>query len=173
MNAQRALKNVTDLLTTLERVGVRAWLQDGTLLGLVRDGRLIPWDHDTDTGCLINDWTSEAHEALERAGFTLAKALGTPENGLQHRWVRDGEKTDIFFHYVTGSEQWHAAYEAGSAQWRYTYPLLEFERMTVLGERVWAPSPPELFLAQKYGPDWRTPKQRWHFARDPMNGSKQ
>jgi hypothetical protein len=172
MNASRALDNVTLLVTALESVGVRAWLQDGTLLGLVRDGRLIPWDHDTDTGCLITDWTPDAQVALERAGFTLARALGRPEDGWQHRWVRAGEKTDIFFHYVSGSEQWHAAYEAGSVQWRFSYPLLELERARVLDRDVWLPSPPEAFLERKYGPDWRTPRRQWHFARDPLNGER-
>ena len=172
MNRATALRNVTDLLTTLQKVGVQAWLQDGTLLGLVRDHELIPWDHDTDTGCLITDWTPEAHTALEAAGFKLKAELGTRENGWQHRWVRDREKTDIFFHYLDGNTQWHAAYVGGTIQYRYTYPRLALEPFEVLGQTVMAPSPPEAFLETKYGPDWRTPTARWHFATSPLNGQR-
>jgi lipopolysaccharide cholinephosphotransferase len=150
---------------------VTGWVQDGTLLGLIRDDALIPWDHDTDTGVLITDWRPEAEAALHAAGFRLTGALGAPENGLQHRWKRAGEKTDIFFHYLDGRAQWHAAYEH-SRQWRYYYPRFGLEAYrTPLGV-VRVPSPPESFLEAKYGADWRTPKRRWHFARDPKNGRR-
>jgi hypothetical protein len=151
---------------------VTGWLQDGTLLGLVRDGALIPWDRDTDTGVLIQDWTPEAHAALEAAGFTLKDTLGRPEDGLQHRWTRDGEKTDIFFHYEDGDRQWHAAYHHGR-QYRYAYPLFALEPYEVNGVMVMAPSPPEAFLRTKYGADWRVPKRDWHFATSPLNSERQ
>lgn len=34
----------------LEQAGVRYWIDDGTLLGIVRDGDIIPWDDDVDIG---------------------------------------------------------------------------------------------------------------------------
>jgi hypothetical protein len=170
MNPTVALRNTVDLLTILESVGVPAWVQDGTLLGLVRDGRLIPWDHDTDTGCMIADWKPEARDALEAAGFAL-RTLGEPDNGWQHRWSRGGEKTDIFFHYPHDGGQWHAAYMS-KAQYRFNYPRLSFERLRVLDRDVLIPSPPESFLETKYGADWRKPRRKWHFARDPVNGQR-
>jgi len=172
MNREIALRNVTSLLQTLERVGVTAWIQDGTLLGLTRDGTLIPWDHDTDTGCFITDWTPAAHAALQAEGFTLRGTLGHPENGWQHRWARDGEKTDIFFHYLDGRRQWHAAYHAGR-QYRYAYDRFPLERFEAGGVSVWVPSPPEAFLLTKYGEDWRKPKRAWHFATSPANARRQ
>ncbi|WP_153304148.1 LicD family protein [Desulfovermiculus halophilus] len=41
------------LLRTIDifnQVGVRYWLDDGTLLGIMREGDLIPWDNDVDLG---------------------------------------------------------------------------------------------------------------------------
>ena len=35
-----------DSLDIFERNGIKYWIDDGTLLGIIRDGDLIPWDHD-------------------------------------------------------------------------------------------------------------------------------
>ena len=41
------LSRVVDII---EDVGIEYWLEGGTCLGAVRDGRFIPWDHDVDLG---------------------------------------------------------------------------------------------------------------------------
>ena len=46
------LINTTKLL---ERAGITYWLDYGTLLAAVRDGELIPWDHDADIGYFASD----------------------------------------------------------------------------------------------------------------------
>jgi len=172
LNNRVALQNTRDLLKALASVGVKAWVQDGTLLGLVRDGRVIPWDHDTDTGCFAEDWTQAAHDALVAAGFSLAKSLGVRGDGWQHRWVRAGVKTDIFFYYPSGSGTvWHAAY-LGNQQYRFEYEPFRVRAIGTSAGPMLAPDPPEAFLAAKYGADWRTPKRKWHFARDPVNGRR-
>jgi hypothetical protein len=168
-----ALRNVSDILLTLQDCGAPAWVQDGTLLGLIRNGRTIPWDHDTDTGTHISSWSAECHQALEQAGFTLEGVLGAIENGLQHRWTRDGVKTDIFFYYTNpDSSIWHAAYLSNTRQYRFTYPAFGLAPIETTAGPMLAPDPPELFLVTKYGEDWRTPKRRWHFAGSPLNHTR-
>jgi hypothetical protein len=39
----------------LDRHGIRHWLDYGSLLGVVRNGRLVPWDSDVDLGILAED----------------------------------------------------------------------------------------------------------------------
>ena len=174
LNADTALRNTRDLLNVLRECGINAWVQDGTLLGLVRDGAIIPWDHDTDTGALVSEWNEVAMAALQRAGFTLAKTLGSRENGWQHRWTRKGVKTDIFFYYPNeDGSVWHAAYVNGSKQYRFTYPeRFSLAPISTKFGPIPAPSPPEAFLETKYGTDWRTPKRNWHFALSPVNASR-
>lgn len=173
LNAEKALRNTRDLLDALHSAGVTAWVQDGTLLGLVRDGTVIPWDHDTDTGMFASDWSDACHDALAAAGFTLKKALGKRSNGWQHRWVRDGVKTDIFFYYPSGGGRvWHAAYVSERKQYRFTYDAFDVAPLETSAGVMLAPSPPEAFLVAKYGADWRTPKRKWHFAYDPLNASR-
>src|SRR5690606_20464286 len=46
--AQRALAMLHRVTKTLETAGVTYWLDHGTLLGIVREQRLLPWDTDMD-----------------------------------------------------------------------------------------------------------------------------
>lgn len=166
----QALANVRDMLDTLTAHGVRAWVQDGTLLGLIRDGRVIPWDHDTDVGAFMTDWNVHAHHALLESGWHLKATLGKTDDGLQHRWTRNGIKTDIFFYYTNPDGSiWHAAYVNNVKQYRFTYAAFGTKLIDTSAGMMLAPDPPEAFLVAKYGSDWRTPKRKWHFARDPKN----
>lgn len=49
-----ALLNIKALLLRIidifDEKGIRYWVDDGTLLGIIRDGDLIPWDNDIDLG---------------------------------------------------------------------------------------------------------------------------
>ena len=51
-NGVRILKDISDLL---ERENIQYWLDGGTLLGVVRDNKLIDGDIDIDIGILIED----------------------------------------------------------------------------------------------------------------------
>ena len=48
-------KNFVETLILLEKNNIFYWICHGTLLGLIRDKDLIPWDHDVD----IAVWYSE------------------------------------------------------------------------------------------------------------------
>lgn len=168
-----ALRNVHDMLQILNNLRITSWVQDGTLLGLMRDGCVIRWDHDTDIGAYASHWLPKAHLELEEAGFQLDGVLGTTMNGWQHRWIREGVKTDIFFYYRNEDDTiWHAAYLADKTQYRFTYPTFNLATIETSAGPMLAPDPPERFLETKYGPDWRTPQRRWHFATSPLNHTR-
>lgn len=41
----------------VDKHGVEFWLDSGTLLGAVRDGKIIPWEHDIDLATwYTNSW---------------------------------------------------------------------------------------------------------------------
>jgi len=174
INNREAIKNTRDILDTLASCGINAWIQDGTLLGLVREGRIIPWDHDTDTGVFYSDWNDAAFDALTEEGFELTATLGSRTDGWQHRWTRNNVKTDIFFYYTNEDTTiWHAAYVQKTIQYRFTYPHFDTSPLRTAAGGFNAPDPPVNFLVTKYGADWKKPQRRWHFANSPLNGAKQ
>jgi len=45
-NVEIALKMLHDVCTELEKKKADYWLEGGTLLGVIRENRLLPWDND-------------------------------------------------------------------------------------------------------------------------------
>ena len=56
-----------EIASILVRHGLRAWVDTGTLLGLVRDGRLIPHDGDIDLVVTDPDLVGRAEELQDVA----------------------------------------------------------------------------------------------------------
>ena len=63
------LNMIQAVIAVLEGLGIACWIDQGTLLGLVRDGRLLPkdWDHDIDIGV----WASQFFPRRKQACLTL------------------------------------------------------------------------------------------------------
>ena len=62
-------KNFVEIIKLFNREKINYWLCHGTLLGLIRDKQLIPWDHDID----IAVWS---HENLRQKILKLFKKRG-------------------------------------------------------------------------------------------------
>lgn len=66
----RNLKLVVEILDALN---VKYWVNNGTLLGLVRNGHLLPWDTDVDIGVdASSPFPIEALDALIERGFQVS-----------------------------------------------------------------------------------------------------
>jgi len=50
MDEKAAIKALRQVKEILDAHGIEFWLDNGTLLGAVRNGKFIPWDHDIDLG---------------------------------------------------------------------------------------------------------------------------
>ena len=54
-NIEIALKILHDVTTEFEAASIPYWLEGGTLLGIIRENRLLPWDNDMDISMYIAD----------------------------------------------------------------------------------------------------------------------
>lgn len=68
-----AVENLREVKEIFDRFGVRYWLDLGTLLGTVRDGKIIKWDHDIDLGTMEDSWEKIASALPEfgKKGFDI------------------------------------------------------------------------------------------------------
>jgi len=50
MDAKAAVKNLKEIKDIFDKAGITFWIDSGTLLGAVRNGKFIEWDEDIDLG---------------------------------------------------------------------------------------------------------------------------
>ena len=81
MDEQAAKSVLQEVAAILGRHRISFWLDSGTLLAAVRDGKLIPWDNDIDLGMWENDV-----EVLLENGHALDELN---QHGFQYYFLSD------------------------------------------------------------------------------------
>lgn len=182
--AKKMLLSITELL---DREGVVYHLEGGTLLGIVRDQALLPWDHDVDIsipscelvklrklksrirmlGYKIHErpatsaqpfWEVGQTRVLKVRGFWISILKNLIPSLRSQRVI-----LDIFVKYDhEGYTYWQAFDKIMRVDSRYfaSYEEVEFE-----GRKLKVPNHYEEYLAEKYG-NWRVPVKEWHAGED-------
>ena len=82
--------NFIETIELLAKNDIPYWVCHGTLLGLIRDKRLIPWDHDIDIGLWADSISKEsAIDLMTGHGYAL-KSDGEGYDFIS--FVKDGMK---------------------------------------------------------------------------------
>jgi SAM-dependent methyltransferase len=164
------LDEVESLLRFLnDQVGVPAFICYGTLLGAVRDGRLIGHDNDVDVAYLSEkafpvDVVREGFRVermLKAGGWRVRRGSGTRLN-VQVR-LGDGSVrfVDIFTaHWVEG--RLYIPSDTGFELPRTT--MLPLTTVDLHGRPLPAPADPETLLAATYGEGWRVPDPAFQYS---------
>jgi hypothetical protein len=162
---------VKDHCAALRELGYEAFLNSGTLLGIVRDGALIAHDDDVDLAVILKatnakdaaqEWqdlitTLNARDLVQPDGKTdpgicKLRAAGQTEIDLFPAWQQSGR----FFVYP---------YSNGAVTKKSVFPL---QSCALTGQAI--PAEPEKVLEQNYGAGWRDPdplfKFPWRAAQD-------
>lgn len=102
---------VADAMTCARRAGVTAWLDYGTLLGAVREAKMIPWDSDADISVLFDRTGMDRFVSeLKRKGITyrvknVAKRQGLNKYTDGFVIKRDRAYCDVFvWHRAVGED---------------------------------------------------------------------
>lgn len=163
----------------LKDSGFTTTLMYGTLLGIVRDGHLIPHDYDTDLGVFDDGQLSwdKLDAAMEALGYHSIERFYRFDDFTdltEVSYYKNDLKLDIFVVRAFDDEPGHYAYfynrEAG-----VDYPDREFfDRILVVhheitqvvpykvGKRTfYVPLDPQKALAETYGPGWKVPDPQW------------
>lgn len=124
---ERYVEALRDIKQILDEADVKYWLDFGTLLGAVRDGKFIPWDNDIDLGTL----PTESHKIIAKIPQFEQKGLVTDVTDHGIYLVRGPVSTSI-----------HLTRLRGEYAWKLWGPYTEskFHRVTryfvVLGDRI-------------------------------------
>jgi phosphorylcholine metabolism protein LicD len=175
MNKDDVFREVVDNLDDL--LGPRSWWCDaGTCLAIVRNGDFIAETDDVDIGIyseFVNCWDLLI-QTFKKIGFTLSK-IRTHDKLMMTIGFTGPEKLDLFFYHEKRGYRWHTI--CGWQDERKKRKVFKPEKFTedlfmTLKEvqfkdrTVFLPNPPEVYLFERYGPDWRTPNPDYKFWRD-------
>lgn len=92
-------KNFVETLILLEKNNIFYWICHGTLLGLIRDKDLIPWDHDVDIAVWYSaDTKKKIKRIMMNNNFSL-KEKYLIEDDLLTFLKKGGREVDINFYH--------------------------------------------------------------------------
>lgn len=174
-----ALKNLVEAREILEKLGIRYWLTDGTLLGFYRNGDFIDHDEDLDMGADIGSYNERMILDFTDSGWKIANVYGKRDCGLEISFKKRKIKLDIFFFYTENGKMWHGAWRKHKENGilrrnliKYSYDAFGLKKAVFKGEDFQVPEDPERFVVTKYGKNWRTPVKQWDWEFGPSNAEK-
>ena len=99
-------QNLHLLINTLEENKIRYWVCHGTLLGIVRDKKLISWDHDIDIGVIENNINRKVLPLiLKKKGFKQIKKTFIQNDGMMKFVKKGGREVDINFYQLSSDKK--------------------------------------------------------------------
>lgn len=156
-DARQALGALKDVLG---RLRIPFFLSFGTLLGIVRDGELIPHDKDMDVGLPWKTPRLPLVEALTDHGFSCPQIDSYRRDEPQ--WYltvlhRDTGITIDFFFARPVDGRVEMGFAKGDDVLASSFEPFKLAPIEYAGQTFMIPSPAERHLAEVYGPRWQQP----------------
>lgn len=154
--ALRAIKQCFD------EAKIPFFLISGTLLGCIREGKLLGHDKDIDIGVWGEHAITDLMSVIRDSGcFYVLPSYSQDILVVRHT---NGVTIDVFRHYREPDDYWHAG---GKSSWHNSpFELMPYH---FLGENYLIPKDYDLYLTENYGDDWRIPKIDFDSALDTPN----
>ena len=108
--------NLITLIKVLTENKIDYWVCHGTLLGIIRDKKLIPWDHDIDIG-IIEDKKNRSilQLILKQNGFKEIKKTFLKNDGMLKFVKTGGREIDVNFYRINEKKKklpmWYGTYQ--------------------------------------------------------------
>ena len=167
--ALQMLKDITDLL---DKNNIEYWLEGGTLLGIIRENRLLPWDNDMDISIKEEEY-SKLLDIIKKlnyivwfkefdkddAPFEKGKKRLIKIRNRKFLFFRGEVALDIFIKFKKDNEYfWQVGKKKKSVDAKYYEELIKY---SFDSKEYLVPKLYEEYLTYRYG-DWKTPVKEWN-----------
>ncbi len=178
---EKALRDVVEIL---EAENIPYVLEGGTLLGIVRENRLLPWDNDLDLtitrpytnkllGARWKFWLKGYRTRVRKIKndsehFKKGDARILKIQTTRFFFFKDVSLMDIFIKDLTGDRYYWTVSEKNVLK---SAPRKYYEKFTTFSfnDKLYSiPAEYDAYLQSRYG-DWKTPKQTWDFTKDDLS----
>ncbi len=180
---QAAYAMLHDICRILDKANIHYILEAGTLLGVVREQQLLPWDTDLDLTVIEKDVTTVLRHRWKfwLAGYRTRlrrydKDTGPFKKGMprllkvqtrRFLFFKKSNLMDIFFKYdMDGRYQWTIADRNPIIKKSPKHYYDNRKKIHFDGADFWCPEDSEGYLEYHYGKDWQTPIKEWDFRLD-------
>lgn len=181
-NIEIAHKILFVVTSELEKANVPYWLEGGTLLGIIRENRLLPWDNDMDISLDRSHRKQLFKVALKLffKGYRLSiryfqKDFGPFKKGEfrmikvrnYERFLKKGEvMLDIFVKRKIDNQLfWAVGIKSPVLKSSPTKYTDELTWVDFNNKKYMVPKDFEGYLSYRYG-DWKIPVKTWDFKKD-------
>ncbi len=163
----------------LKEIGIESFADFGTMLGIIREGKLLSHDLDIDMGVIVKEKVDldRIRLHLEKFGFNIWRQYFYGDMIVEESYRFSNLKIDLNYYKIsdTDSKTW-LFYREPDVEYpdnlrnivEMTYsPIKEFTTVELAGEQIRIPANAEQLLVEKYGPTWRTPDKGWIYWLSP------
>ncbi len=179
---RKTLKLTDRVIDFLDNNKVDYWLESGTLLGIVREGRLLPWDHDVDITIRMED-LPRIEKQLKSFRFKYGYRVELVRNRADAHPLKKGEirlikvqsrrlfvlpgwaQLDIFVKIRHNDKMYwsirNRALKSAPAHFTDDLDYIDFNN-----RKYKVPKDSRAYLAYRFGEDWETPKKDYDNIRD-------
>lgn len=162
-SSAKASKALIDLKKVFESAGIEFFLVSGTLLGCIREGKMLSHDKDIDVGVWSDVRTEKVIDHIKSSGlFYIQASRSSLAIRIKHV---NGTAVDIFLHFKEENNYWH-----GGSKLKWNNTPFSLVKHRFLKDEYLIPAEYDLYLTENYG-DWRTEKSKFDSAIDTPNAS--
>ncbi|MBR7071250.1 MAG: hypothetical protein IKI29_03705 [Clostridia bacterium] len=174
----RGVETVAQIQSILTAYGHPFFFDMGTLLGIVREGKLLGHDMDIDVA-VYDAEADDLRDFLLKNGCEhryryRSDAFGVMEdsyrlNGIKfdiNYYVHDGQRDVCYLAYRDEAEQYASLTEM-SVLALSCRPIHALILQPFFDTAVSIPKDAEQYLAERYGDDWRIPNKNWKYWKGP------
>lgn len=159
-NASKALIDLNIIFST---AGIDFFLVSGTLLGCIRENKLLGHDKDIDVGVWSDIQTDKIITHVKKSGLFYIQASRS-DLALRIKHV-NGTAIDIFLHFREDDNYWH-----GGSKLKWNNTPFTLIKHNFLGKDFLIPAEYDLYLTENYG-DWKIEKSNFDSAFDTPNAT--